>query len=36
MIDLAGFDTGNGLNPLFPNAESFLSNEDIEEDWLSF
>jgi len=36
MVDLPCLDTGSGSDPLFPNAESFVSNEDLEEDWLSF
>ena len=36
IVDPPGFDTGSGSDPLFPNAESFVSNEDLEEDWLSF
>lgn len=35
MVGLPGFDTGNSLNPLFPDAAGF-SDEDLEEDWLSF
>ncbi len=36
MVGLPGFDTGSGSGPLFPNAEGFVSNENLEEDWLSF
>ncbi len=35
MVGLPGFD-GNDSNPLFPDANGFLSNEDLEGNWLSF
>jgi hypothetical protein len=36
MVGLPGFDTGNGPDLLFPDTEGFFSDEDLEEDWLSF
>jgi hypothetical protein len=35
-VGLPGLDTDNGSTPLFPDAENFFPDEDLEEDWLSF
>ncbi|WP_128478953.1 hypothetical protein [Halorussus pelagicus] len=36
MGGLPGFTTGNSPDPLLPDAECFFSDEELEEDWLSF
>jgi len=35
-VGLPGHDIENGSNPLFPEAESFFPEEDVENDWLTF
>lgn len=35
-IGLPGLGVESGSNPLFPGAESFFPEEDVEDDWLSF